>query len=648
MTDRKILEIEIDDSQFKEFTEAFGKFKEELDKTPDAWANAAKWAQQTRSDFEKMVAAQNRQAQQDRDKADHRADQERGAIATAWQSITDNSKKFLAHIKGASLSLLKWTGLTSIFASILGAGGLFGISRMAAGVAATRQNASGLGISYGEQRAFSTSFGRLGNTDAMLSGFHRALTGSNERSALMAVMGPGAERRLAGKDAAGTFGESLPDIQRVLRRFSPQMIQQAVEAYHLDVLGIDPQTARLIRDMSPGELKELVDSQKNLAEKLELTPDEQRGYRNFMDQLDRAEMEVGTHFARGLVRLAPTVEKFATAAEELVDAFIKNGYLQEGIELVRKGIVWLSDQLNKGAVSRWAKEIGSAGESLDKLTSLVSGVSKIGDFLNGVNTVTTNIGKFLGHKVGADRVGGAVRSGIDAIKEYNGAKAQPNEGGAKVGHNFRYGGRSRGDREVADDLASQGMGETQLAARIQALRPHLSSQECVALAKAAVGSNASVREWRRGDNPFETEIAPGTPLSTFMDRRGRQSDRYDGGQGVGAPGNNTTHALVFDHYVKDKDGNIVGFSSWEQYRGSGGPHLKTYMRGDQRGGEKDANNYATVYDSSGKPIGRNNPQLKSMGQRQVTVDAPDSHDVTVTTRGFGALPAANSPEWAFH
>lgn len=142
-----------------------------------------------------------------------------------------------------------------------------------------------------------------------------------------------------------------------------------------------------------------------------------------------------------------------------------------------------------------------------------------------------------------------------------------------------------------------------IAAEFKKRMPHLSSEECVALAKAAVGDPRSVRDWRRGDHVMGGHLAPGTPIATFMDRAGRASNLYDGGQGVGAPGNNTTHAGVFLGYTSDG-----GMQVLEQYRGSGGPHVKTYYPGDRRGGEKDANNYFSINGPDGKPLGgANNP-----------------------------------------
>ncbi len=131
-------------------------------------------------------------------------------------------------------------------------------------------------------------------------------------------------------------------------------------------------------------------------------------------------------------------------------------------------------------------------------------------------------------------------------------------------------------------------GDPALAARIQAIKPTLPNEECVTLVQKASGL-PPVGMWARGANAVQNQLPIGTPVATFMDRAGNPSDRYDGGQGVGLPGNNTTHAGIVAGYTAN--GDLI---LWNQWKGSGGPVLTTYKRGDQGGGEKDANNYFAI------------------------------------------------------
>ena len=144
--------------------------------------------------------------------------------------------------------------------------------------------------------------------------------------------------------------------------------------------------------------------------------------------------------------------------------------------------------------------------------------------------------------------------------------------------------------------------EQQLADRIHSLQPTLSNEQCVELARKGAGIPEGVRSWRKGDSATAARLPIGTPVATFLNRDGSPSNLYDGGEGVGAPGNNTTHAGIVAGY--DAEGNL---KLWEQYAGSGGPHIQVYKPGDSRGGEKDANNYFSINGDDGKPLGSANP-----------------------------------------
>lgn len=140
-----------------------------------------------------------------------------------------------------------------------------------------------------------------------------------------------------------------------------------------------------------------------------------------------------------------------------------------------------------------------------------------------------------------------------------------------------------------------------LYARIRAAYPSLTNEQCVELVRKVTGIPEGVADWRRGTSVRDQRLPVGTPLATFMDRRGNPSQFYDAHQGVGAPGNNTTHAAILAGYTDD--GILVA----EQYVGSGGPHLQEYKFNDPRGGEKAAESYYSINTPEGRPAGERNP-----------------------------------------
>ena len=192
---------------------------------------------------------------------------------------------------------------------------------------------------------------------------------------------------------------------------------------------------------------------------------------------------------------------------------------------------------------------------------------------------------FLGGPIGS---GGAPPSGAGLGSGHgssDGVRARGTPGGGGSGPNVT---------PQPDDTVQS------LAAKYRDRYPHLSSQQCVALAMAAADIGGTVRDWRKGDSVKDSAIEPGAPIATFLNPDGTPSDRYAGG-GIGTPGANRDHAAIF--LGKTKDGAWVE----EQYSGSGGPHAHFYPWKDPRGGEKSAENYFAINDSHGLPAGTHNP-----------------------------------------
>lgn len=130
------------------------------------------------------------------------------------------------------------------------------------------------------------------------------------------------------------------------------------------------------------------------------------------------------------------------------------------------------------------------------------------------------------------------------------------------------------------------------------------NRQCVSLAKAAAGDFRSVREWRRGPNVFSQRFAPGTPIATFLDREGNDSVLYDGGVGVGAPGNMTSHAAVLVAYIDGSDGLPAGILVLDQHALLDDIRRMIYHVDPTQFGTGNALNYYLIEDRTGIPLGR--------------------------------------------
>src|SRR5882724_3494800 len=71
-----------------------------------------------------------------------------------WEKIGKSVRGTASSILGATRWLVSWTGILGGIGGLLGAGGLWGIDRMARTASDSRRSSMGVGMSIGEQRAF--------------------------------------------------------------------------------------------------------------------------------------------------------------------------------------------------------------------------------------------------------------------------------------------------------------------------------------------------------------------------------------------------------------------------------------------------------------------------------------------------------------
>lgn len=170
----------------------------------------------------------------------------------------------------------------------------------------------------------------------------------------------------------------------------------------------------------------------------------------------------------------------------------------------------------------------------------------------------------------------------------------------------------------------------------------LTDEQCVTLAMAGVGirkgsgvMGANVHDWRRGVDAAAGTLQPGQAVATFLNRNGSRSDLYAGG-GAGTPGAHLDHAGVFQRYLMDGAGKRIGMEIAEQFKGSGGVHLKRYMFG-QGWGEGNASNYSAVMTKDGKQLGGGNPAVA-----MIAADAEKAKRVAAMAQPKGGVASSVS------
>jgi hypothetical protein len=373
---RSVVDVEVNDEQFRAFSEKFEKYKEALAKTGATWGSIGGATKGVEATFAAIVAATVVQVE-----LLHKAtkEQQDGANAasrseTLWSSMARSTRSVAGNIVKATESLLKWTALTSVFSGLLGAGGLFGIDRLAGSVNAGRRSSLGVGTTYGEQAAFGTSFSRFVDPGSFLSSVNESLHDLTKRHFLY---GLGlSEGDLFGKDTAGVAALALTRIKAIADRTPSSQDRQAMHAFGVDQFMSQEDFARA-RSSSPSEFARQQGLYKQNKSAFDLSPEEQLAWANFKTQLDNAGTSIENIFVRGLSPLAGPLSHLSDSVTKALQTFFEVAKQQHWVEKFGAGIEWVANYIGtkefRDNVSMFVQDIGILARTLHGVIQWIGG-----------------------------------------------------------------------------------------------------------------------------------------------------------------------------------------------------------------------------------------------------------------------------------
>jgi hypothetical protein len=370
-----IVTIEIDDTEFREFVTLFERYREMLDSSRSTWYTVAKEVNAVKVDSQRAADELRREGTFAYRvvEAHKKFGMILDGIAVSWSRASSSAKTWAVDVARSTISLQKWTALTAVFSGLVGAGGLWGINRMAAGVASRRSGAMGLGTSYGQYSSFMTNFERLGNAPGIIGGFSDALGDIRRRGPLYSLFDAGRIKSLEKLGPAEAFAEALPRIKELIDQTDPRQRGAMLRARGLDQLGIDLETANVIAGMSPAELRQLVENYRRDVDPLGLPAKAAKEWTDFTTRVTAAGVTLQNVIAVNLVGLT---EPFMRLSKTLVDLFERlirpGGLLEKGVAAAGRGIDWLAGQLGgpdflAGAES-FVQNLQKLVELFDKIT----------------------------------------------------------------------------------------------------------------------------------------------------------------------------------------------------------------------------------------------------------------------------------------
>ncbi len=320
---RSVIDVDINDQKFKDFTASFEKYTKALKATKGDWSDAAVSAAAAAAATADINAELDKQAEtQKRLEADNKKaakEEERRikAAAAEMEKLNRTVKSIASNLASGTTSLLKWVGIGGILSGLMGAGGLFGLDRLAESLGGARRSAGGLGINSGQQQAANLNFGRFVDTNQALGGIASAQTNAD----LWAFRAVGIDP--TGKDPATLLAELLPKAQKIFKPLAGKpMAEYNARVQALQALGLSMSDLRRLAEAPDSEVRGAAGRYYGDARTLRMDPRTQQSWQDFDRALHTAGQNIENALGRGLEKITPGLEKLSGALVEIVDKFV--------------------------------------------------------------------------------------------------------------------------------------------------------------------------------------------------------------------------------------------------------------------------------------------------------------------------------------
>lgn len=400
MAAKTIVEIDVNDDKFQSFIEKFNEYQAALKDLPEQWqvsavgiANTGKETAKATTETQALAKAFNdgaaailsinsgldrlnsnlEKAGKNQSDFSRNAGNAKGFLNAA----TKDAKSLAGHIKDATTSLLTWSGIVGIFTGVLGAGGLFGLNRLAATTSSQRFTSLGLGTS-------------IGALDSTAINYQRAL--SNPTATLGAIRD--AQEDLSKRWQFQAMGINNPD--RSPDQLLPQMIRnardifvqngstlQGAQAHGLtNFFSIDD--LNRFKNMSEAEIDAMDKRAQRDAKLLQISDQQAKQWQDFNVQLDYSSQSIRNTFIRGLTPLTPALTKLSDSLSVAIDTVLKSPELGKWIDGLSNGIQRFGNYL---ASPEFSTDVDNFMTKVERLGTVIG---KVVDWIIGKTNISVS------------------------------------------------------------------------------------------------------------------------------------------------------------------------------------------------------------------------------------------------------------------
>ncbi|MGZ0748878.1 lytic transglycosylase domain-containing protein [Kluyvera sichuanensis] len=388
MAAKAIVDIAVNDDSFNSFLDKFNGYKKAVDELPEAWRMSSRGIGDSAKETEKMrhsmdavtkaftdgvasISALNGgldQLNQSLDKAGKTQsdlNKKTSGASNFLSKASKDAKSLASHLKDATTSLLSWSSIVGVFSGLAGAGGLWGMNRLAGSAAAQRFTAMGLGTTAGGLNSAAVNFqSALGNPVGTLGAIRDAQADLGKRWTFNAM----------GVDANQDPTKLLPQMIKSARDIYVKngSTQQGAEAYGLtNYFTLDD--LNRFKKMSDAEIDAMAKQAAVDTQKLQVSDRQLKQWQDFNIQLDRSKVSISNTFIRGLAPLTPELTKLSDAFSGAIDTVLKSPELGKWIDSLAGGIQKFGNYLASPSFKSDVDAFMSAVEKLGKVIMSVIG-----------------------------------------------------------------------------------------------------------------------------------------------------------------------------------------------------------------------------------------------------------------------------------
>jgi len=356
---KSIIEIEIQDGQWKKFSEQVKGYQEELKKMPGQWGAVGKSLATVQGVGAKFLATIKENAKQFKE-----ANTPAGKMILALKasdrmasSLARNTLTVARNMKDATKSLLSWGSIMGLISGVLGAGGLFGIARMAASVSTGQSNAMRSGSTYGGSKAAGIAYSQLLGGEGGVQSLLEKMRESQGKGGFMFGAAGMSQDQWKGKEASDILPAYLAAVKKIYES-APESAQQLVREQRAP----DIEAGAFVQ-LSKTNLDQLEKTYESNKRALELSQGTQDAYANFSRQLDSAGEKIQNVFVKGLTPLIPGLTKLSDAVVEAIATIMGSDFMKGLIKGSGKAI----DDFAKYLTTEFPADLKSFIEELQKI-----------------------------------------------------------------------------------------------------------------------------------------------------------------------------------------------------------------------------------------------------------------------------------------